>query len=90
MSTYNSFKLYGKDAFISFLSNCDDKTFSRAIKYINMKGFLEGLHDHLLFNNENILIEAMEYANSSYDLVREYLKEKQDADFNDYQNLAED
>lgn len=90
MSIYNSFKLNGKDSFISFLSNCDDEAFSRAIKYINMKGFLEGLHDHLLFNNENILIEAMEYANSSYDLIREYLKETQDADFNDYYKLTED
>lgn len=90
MSFSKDFNFNGKDAFISFLSNCDDKAFSKAIKYINMKGFLEGLHDHLLFDNENILIEAMEYANSSYDWVREYLKETQNADLNDYCKLAED
>lgn len=90
MSTYNSFKFNGKDAFISFLSNCDDKAFLRAIKYINMKGFFEGMYDNLLFNNEDILIEAMDFAYSSYDWVREYLNEKQNADFNNYQKLTED
>lgn len=66
----------GKEEFIHFLSNCDDIAFDKAISYINIKGFLEGMFDHLHFDDENTLIEAMEFANGSYTLVRDYLEAK--------------
>ena len=65
-----------KVRFILFLSNCDDIAFATAIEYINIKGFLEGMFAHLLFDDKNTLIEAMEFANSSYTLVKNYLEAK--------------
>lgn len=65
-----------KEKFILFLSSCDDIAFNKAIEYINIKGFFEGMFDYLLFDNKNTLIEAMEFANSSYTLVRDYLEAK--------------
>ena len=71
MSVFNE-----KEAFIQFLSNCDDVAFDKAISYINIQGFYEGLCDHLFFNDKNVLIEAMDYGNSSYKSVKEYLEDK--------------
>lgn len=65
-----------KEKFILFLSNCDDIAFDKAIEYINIKGFFEGMFDHLFFDDKNTLIEAMEFANSSYTLVKDYLEAK--------------
>ena len=65
-----------KEAFIQFLSNCDDIASDKAIEYINMKGFLEGMFGYLSFDDTNTLIEAMEFTNSSYILVRDYLEAK--------------
>lgn len=36
-----------KEKFILFLSNCDDIAFDKAIEYINIKGFFEGMFDYL-------------------------------------------
>ena len=67
----------GKEGFISFLSNCEDQTFDKAIDYINMRGFLEGMYGRVPWmKDKEILIEAMEYANSFYDSVREYWENK--------------
>ena len=71
-------KFKAKDEFIHFLDTCDYIAFDKAIEYINIKGFLEGMFDHLLFDDKNTLIEAMEFANSSYTLVRDYLEAKYD------------
>ena len=79
-----------KDEFISFLSNCDELAFSKAIDYVNVKGFLEGMYDHLLFTQEDTLTEAMDYAKSSCASIREYLKDKYNIDFNDYYELSND
>ena len=71
------YDLNEKEAFIQFLSNCDATTFYRTIEYINMKGFLEGMYGVFAWKkNQNTLLEAMEYANSSYDSVKEYLEDK--------------
>ena len=71
-------KFKAKDEFIHFLDTCDYIAFNKAIDYINVRGFIEGMYDHLLFSSENILIEAMEYANSSYTLIKDYLEAKYD------------
>lgn len=67
----------GKEEFIQFLSNCDTVTFDKAIGYINVVGFLEGLYNIAPWiKDKDILLEAMEYANGSYDSAREYLENK--------------
>ena len=76
MSVSNDLSYFGTKDFIHFLSNCDNITFEKAITYINIKGFFEGMFDNLLFDDKNTLIEAMEFANSSYTLVRDYLEAK--------------
>lgn len=76
MSSFKGSIFNEKENFIRFLSNCDDIAFDKAISYINMKGFFEGMYGHLLFNDKDTLIEAMEYANSSYTLIRDYLEAK--------------
>ena len=76
MSISNDLSYFGTKDFIHFLSNCDNITFEKAITYINIKGFFEGMFDNLLFDDKNTLIEAMEFANSSYTLVRDYLEAK--------------
>lgn len=76
MSSSKGSRYIGEKDFIHFLSNCDEVAFNKAIEYINIKGFFEGMFDYLFFDDENTLIEAMEFANSSYTLVRDYLEAK--------------
>lgn len=76
MSVSNDLSYFGTKDFIHFLSNCDNITFEKAITYINIKGFYEGLYDYLLFDDRNLLIEAMEFADSSYASIRDYLEAK--------------
>lgn len=76
MSVSNDLSYFGTKDFIHFLSNCDNITFEKAIAYINIQGFYEGMYDHLHLDDRNLLIEAMEFVNSSYTSARDYLEAK--------------
>ena len=49
MSSSKGSRYIGEKDFIHFFSNCDEVAFNKAIEYINIKGFFEGMFDYLFF-----------------------------------------